>query len=79
MFLCYEYWGATVGYTCTVGINNDGTWNDTIVSCSASAPGLTCINVTEDASWNCTDFFSTGDGTWATAKAQGVGAGHVIF
>ncbi|MBR9704689.1 hypothetical protein GOV12_04705, partial [Candidatus Pacearchaeota archaeon] len=70
VFLCYEFWGASAKHDCFVGVNSDGDWNDTAVTCEASAPGVTCIDVTSEENWDCLDFFGSGDGTRAQAKSQ---------
>ncbi len=71
VFLCYEFYGESSQHTCTIGVNADGTWdNDQSVTCSATAPGVTCVNVTTDENWACGDFFGATDGSRAMAKAQ---------
>ena len=73
--LCYEFWGSSGQHTCTVGVNNgSGSFADTAATCSDTAPGVTCIDVTSDKTWTCENFF-TGSGQRATAKAQAVRTG----
>jgi len=75
VFLCHSFWGGDVAkHVCYVGADNDGSWDDDVtVSCLAADPaGVTCINVTADENWNCSDFFGVSDGTMARAKAQAI-------
>ncbi len=61
--ICYEWWATRAGLDCEVSysIDNGTTWIPITTTCPGTTPnpGLTCVDVTINQTWNCTHFFGT--------------------
>lgn len=72
--VCYEWWRSNNNpYDCDISIDadNDDSWTPVTTSCPGTIenPGVTCVDVTSDESWNCDNFFDE-NGTRARIKSE---------